>query len=148
MKALIESKDLLAEKRVRIVAEAMGIDLTEVHGEARPCVCWRSIEAVAFQMRDACGSSLLWCKRLIDIETWVQMRGGIDGPANNAHVLRWSTPKHWVSQQSWHGKPHIIEWRHRTIWSVFRSALYAPYVPTNCVDVLSRKVEPHSGKEM
>ena len=98
MKALLESKDLLAEPRVVAAARGfLGLDVPVMAGIIAPVTVPGSLADVAFAMRDAFGSNnLLWCKQLIDIETIVQMRDGIDGKANNAHVIRWSTPEHWV----------------------------------------------------
>ena len=53
MKALLESKDLLSEPRVMAVAKALEVDLWQSIGGQTQTVLHKSIEQVAFEMRDA-----------------------------------------------------------------------------------------------
>ena len=59
MKNLLNSKDLLAEPRVKAAAKAMGIRLHKVEIVSRCCpghneLVMKSLADVAFEMRDAC----------------------------------------------------------------------------------------------
>ena len=71
MQNLLNSKDLLAEPRVKAAAKAMGIRLHKVEIISRCCpghneLVMKSLAEVAFEMRDACvakgyeGSWLMW----------------------------------------------------------------------------------------
>ena len=53
MKALLESKDLLSEKRVMAVAKALEVDLWQSIGGQTQTVLHNSLEQVAIEMRDA-----------------------------------------------------------------------------------------------
>ena len=52
MKALLESKDLLSEKRVMAAAKSLGVNLWQSIGGQTQTVLHKSLEEVAFQMRD------------------------------------------------------------------------------------------------
>ena len=71
MKNLLNSKDLLAEPRVKAAAKAMGIRLHKVEIVSRCCpghneLVMKSLADVAFEMRDAC-DIFVWYGKLMQI---------------------------------------------------------------------------------
>ena len=70
MKSLLESKDLLSEKRVMAVAKSLEVDLWQSIGGQTQTVLHKSLEEVAFQMRDAT-LEFNWKRSLQDVVNYV-----------------------------------------------------------------------------